>query len=99
MLLGKRQQISFIPGVNPISDSTELDTLRFTAADKVRFQNGKLRKIKGWRRIFPVNNIDVTGYCRNIFSYRDQNDDPIEIFGTNTRLYAYTPETGDYFYN
>lgn len=99
MLLGKRLQISFIPGVNPISDSTELDTLQFTAADKVRFQNGKLRKIKGWRRIFPVNNINVTGYCRNIFSYRDQNDDPIEIFGTNTRLFAYAPEDGDYFFN
>jgi hypothetical protein len=99
MLLGKRQQIAFIPGVNPITDSTELDTLQFTIADKVRFQNGKLRKIKGWRRIFPVNNQNVKGYCRNIFSYRDQNDDPIEIFGTNSRLYAYLPETGDYFYN
>jgi hypothetical protein len=99
MLLGKRQQINIVPGVNPLTDSTELDTIYFTAADKVRFQGGKLRKLKGWQRIFPVNNINVSGYCRNIFSYRDQFGDPIEIFGTNTRLYAYTPENGDFFFN
>ena len=47
MLLGSHLQIPIIPGVNPIEDSTALDTVFFTDADKVRFQNLKLRKIKG----------------------------------------------------
>ena len=99
MLLGKRIQLPIIPGVNPISDSTELDTVFFTSADKVRFQGGKLRKLKGWQRIFPANNMNVTGFCRNVFSYRDAFDNTIEIFGTNTRLFAYFPTNGDFFYN
>lgn len=99
MLLGKRVQIPIIPGVNPTSDSTELDTIFFTAADKVRFQEGKLRKLKGWQRIYPVNNINITGVCRNIFSYRDANNNPIELFGTSFGLFAYFPKNGDYFYN
>lgn len=99
MLLGKRVQIPIIPGVNPTSDSTELDTIFFTEADKVRFQEGKLRKLKGWQRIYPENNINITGICRNIFSYRDANDNPIEVFGTSFGLFAYFPKNGDYFYN
>ncbi len=99
MLLGNRTQLPIIPGVSPLTDSTELDTILFTAADKVRFQNGKLRKIKGWVRIFPQNNLNITGSARNIFSYRDSIDNPITVIGTNTRLFAYTPQNGDFFYN
>ena len=54
-LLGKRIQLPINPLVNPLEDSTELDTIYFTNTDKVRFQNGKLRKLKGWNRIFSAN--------------------------------------------
>lgn len=99
MLLGKRIQIPIIPGVNPTSDSTELDTVYFTDADKVRFQSGKLRKLLGWKRIWPTNFEVITGAIRTIFSYRDPTDNPITLFGTSTRLYVFYPNTGDHFYN
>lgn len=100
MLLGKRIPLKIAPGVNPSSDSTALDTIYWTNSDKIRFQGGKLRKMLGWRRIFPSNNQQITGAARNIFSYRDQNNNPITLIGTSTRLYAYCPLRGeDYFYN
>lgn len=87
-ILGKRVSVPIIPGVMPLEDSTELDTLYFTNSDKIRFQNGKLRKIKGWQRIFSTNFQRITGAARNIFSYTSQFGLPITIVGTNTRLYA-----------
>lgn len=99
MLLGNRIAIPIVPGVNPITDSTELDTLLFTEGDKIRFQLGKLRKMKGCQRIFDSNNQQLTGYGRNIFSYRNAVNDPVTLIGTNTRLYAYYPNQSDQFYN
>src|SRR6185437_9606603 len=97
MLLGKRVQLPIPSGVTPIEDATELDTIYFTDSDKIRFQNGKLRKIKGWKRVFSNNFQRITGAARNIFSYKDQNGKYITIVGTNTRLYAVV--SGTYFYN
>ncbi len=94
--LGKRVAVPIVPGVMPLEDSTELDTLYFTNSDKIRFQNSKLRKIKGWQRIFSTNFQRITGAARNIFSYTDQNGMPLTVIGTNTRLYAVIEST---FYN
>lgn len=86
--LGKRVQIPFLPSVNPIEDSTELDTIYFTEMDKCRFQDNKLRKINGWARVFAKNQQRVIGAARNIFSYRDAENNPISIIGTHRSLYA-----------
>jgi hypothetical protein len=97
--LGKRIKLAIIPGVNPLEDSTPLDTILFTDGDKIRFQEGKLRKVGGWQRIFSQNNQTILGVARNIFSCRDQKGNPITIIGTTTRLYAYSPLQNDSFYN
>jgi hypothetical protein len=97
--LGKRVKLAIIPGVNPLEDSTALNTLLFTDSDKIRFQNGKLRKIGGWQRIFSTNGELIQGAARNIFSCRDQNGNPVTIIGTHTRLYAYLPLQGEVIYN
>jgi hypothetical protein len=98
-ILGKRINLPVVPGVNPLEDSTPLNTILFTDSDKIRFQNGKLRKIGGWERIFASNQERITGAARNIFSCRDKNGDPVTIIGTNTRLYAFIPDDGQNFYN
>lgn len=88
MLLGQRSTIAIVPGVTPEEDSTALDTLYFTDSDRIRFQNGKLRQIGGWTRVFFDNFQTITGSARNIFSYHDIDGNPITIVGTNTRLYS-----------
>ena len=95
--LGKKYPLPIIPSVNPLEDSTQLDTIFFTAADKVRFQKGKLRKIRGWQRVFSNNFERIIGAARNIFSCRDANSDPVTIIGTNRSLYVL--EQGTFFYN
>lgn len=87
--LGKRLQLQIIPGVNPYEDSTALDTILFTDADKVRFQNGKLRKIGGWTRVLSNNFQRIYGAARNIFSTYDNSGNPITLIGTSYGLYAY----------
>ncbi len=97
MQLGNRTKIPIIPGVNPSEDSTALDTeLTFVDANRVRFQNGKLRQIGGWNRIFSNNFQTITGAARTIYSYNGADGTPITIIGTNTRLYA---DINDTFYN
>lgn len=86
-LLGKRIQLPINPLVNPLEDSTELDTIYFTNTDKVRFQNGKLRKLKGWNRIFSANGQRILGAARNIYSFRDASGNPATIIGTSRSLY------------
>lgn len=87
-LLGKRVQLPINPLVNPLEDSTELDTIYFTDTDKVRFQNGKLRKIKGWSRVFSANGQRILGAARNIYSFRDASGNPATILGTSRSLYV-----------
>ena len=86
--LGKKIPIPIIPSVNPIEDSTELDTVFFTDVDKVRFVSGKLTKLRGWQRIFFDSNLRIEGAARNIFSYRDNDNQPITLIGTHRSLYA-----------
>jgi len=88
MLLGKRSVIPIVPGVNPNEDSTALDTLYFTDANRIRFQNGKLRQIGGWQRFFSNNFQTITGAARTIYSYYTSTNTPVTIIGTNTRLFA-----------
>lgn len=87
-LLGKRTPLPINPWVNPLEDSTELDTIYFTDTDKVRFQNGKLRKIKGWNRIFSTNGQRILGAARNVYSFRDASGNPATIIGTSRSLYV-----------
>lgn len=87
-ILGKKYPLIIEPFVNPSDDSTALDTMFFTDADKVRFDGGKLRKIKGWTRIFSNNEQRIIGAARNIFSYRDADNTPWTLIGTHRSLYA-----------
>jgi hypothetical protein len=96
-ILGKRVELPIIPAVNPLDDATALDTIFFTDTNKVRFQNGKLRKIKGWKRIFSNNDQRITGAARNIYSYRDAFNNPISIIGTHRSLFAVTQSSN--FFN
>ncbi len=96
MLLGSRKVIPIIPGVSPDEDSTPLDSMLFNDSNRIRFQNGKLRQIGGWQRIFSGNWQTITGAARTIYSYVDGASNPITIIGTNTRLYA---SINDTFYN
>lgn len=88
MQLGNRSVIAIVPGVTPEEDSTALDTLYFTDSDRIRFQNGKLRQINGWVRLFSDNFQTIIGAARTLFSYRDAEGNPISIIGTHLRLYA-----------
>jgi hypothetical protein len=101
-LLGKKLPIEIAAGVNPINDSTGLDTIYYTNTDKVRFQNGKLRKMAGCVRVFFNNNQRIYGAARTVFSYADSTNVHRLLIGTSSGLYVYigsnieniTPLTG-----
>lgn len=78
-------KIAPTPGVNPVPDNTPSNTPYWTAADKVRFYDGMLRKIGGWEQV-NFTGAAVTGVCRRIFSYF-YNGKIRYLIGTHTRLY------------
>lgn len=88
-ILGKRVQIQVAPGVIPSSDATNLESIAYTNADKVRFQLGKLRKLKGWELLRSANNQKIKGAARTLFNYTASDGIERTIIGTSDRLYVY----------
>lgn len=86
-MVGKRVEITVLPGTNPTPDATELETLYYTTTDKVYFYNGKLRKLPGYVCAIFTNNQTIRGAARSLHSYRSTINH--YIIGTNTRLYSY----------
>lgn len=87
--LGKKIEVQILPGVMPINDGTNLESLAYTNADKVRFQHGKLRKLKGWERLISNNNQILKGAARTMFNYIPSDGIERTIIGTSDRLYVY----------
>lgn len=86
--LGKKALIQIAPGVSPTSDFTNLDAITYVDADKVRFINGRLRKLKGWQRLFSTNFQRLAGCARAIYSYIPSDGFERVLIGTSTRLYV-----------
>jgi hypothetical protein len=95
-ILGKKIPIQIAAGVMPITDATNLETLCYTKADKVRFQYGKLRKLMGWVRQLSNNNQRLRGAIRTLYDYLPSDGIKRTIIGTSSRLYVY--QQGN-FYN
>lgn len=93
--LGSRQVIEITPGITTPSDATNLDVLTYTDGDKIRFQNGKLRKLGGCNRVFFTNNQRITGVAKSMFEYVPSDNITRVLIGTTTRLYCYM-QTGLY---
>lgn len=72
------------PGVN--SDDTEFSQeMRFSDADNVRFFDGKAETIGGWNK---VTGSQMTGVCRNIIAWLDNDGFETLALGTHSKLYA-----------
>lgn len=81
------EPIVITPGVQPDTDKTAVSTPHYTFADKIRFENGYPRKIKGWNSLFFDYDEEINGTIRTI--YTDViNNKYYTILGTNTRLYS-----------
>lgn len=88
-ILGKRFQLQIAPGIIPSTDATNLESIAYTNADKVRFQYGKLRKLKGWIKLYSNNNQELKGAIRSMFNYTPSDGIERTILGTSDRLYVY----------
>src|SRR6267154_1286044 len=87
--LGKKLQVQIQPGVSPKEDFTELDSFTYVNSDKVRFQNGRLRKLKGWVRLFSDNFQRIYGCARAMYSYTPGDGFERVLIGTSTSLYVF----------
>lgn len=84
---GEYRPIEIIPGVQPSTDLTEVSTRHYTYTDKIRFENGKPKKIGGWESIDFEMSKTIDGYGRSIFS-EFINEKHYAVIGTNTKLYS-----------
>lgn len=87
--LGSKQIVDIAPGVTPVTDNTNLDSITYVNGDKIRFQNGKLRKLGGCARVFFTNNQRITGVAKSIFDFVPPTNVVYTLIGTTTRLYCY----------
>jgi hypothetical protein len=87
--LGKKVMLDIAPGVNPITDNTELNTIYYTNCDKIRFEEGRARKIGGWVRQAFTNFQQLAGCIRSVYSYISANGSFITMISTSNRLYIY----------
>lgn len=79
--------IDTLPGVQPITDDTNVKTQHYTYADKIRFEDGAVKKIGGWLSLLFDYSATVNGTIRTIFT-DVINGKYYTVLGTNTRLYA-----------
>lgn len=87
--LGFKQLIEIAPGVTSSDDATNLDALTYVEGDKIRFQNGKLRKLGGVARIFFTNQQRISGIAKSMYEYVPTDNILRTLIGTTTRLYCY----------
>lgn len=84
---GIYQPIDTVAGVQPPTDKTEVNTVHYTYADKIRFENGTARKIKGWVSQAYDYGETVLGTIRTVFT-EIINGKFYIVLGTNRRLYS-----------
>lgn len=87
--LGKKLQVQIQPGVSPMADFTELDSFTYVDSNRVRFQNGRLRKLKGWVRLFSDNFQRIYGCARSMYSYTPGDGFERVLIGTSSSLYVF----------
>lgn len=81
----------FLPPPGVITDDTSFATPgRWAYADKARFWLGKPQIIGGWTRAFPET---LTGICRNMLAWTDNDGVENIAFGTHSALQAYKSGT------
>lgn len=78
--------LQILPGVQPLTDATALNSNHWRYTLHCRFVNGNLEKIGGWTKASFYRDELMTGVCRSLFSLEIQGI-PHLIAGTNTRLY------------
>lgn len=83
----KKAQITIIPGTQPNSDNTALNTVNCTETDKVFFFDNLLTSLPGWISVVAGNLVDIYGAARNIFSYIVGK--PRALIGTSAAVYVY----------
>lgn len=89
--MSARTTIPIAPGLW-LDDSATASQGRFIACDKVRFRLGRPQTIGGWE---SVTTQVLSGKCRGLFSWRD-NDDAFNIaMGTSEALYV--NQGGDHY--
>lgn len=93
-LQGFRQIINIPPGVN--KDDNAFTSLSYSDADKIRFHQGLPEKIGGWIAQNSINDQELKGVPRTIYTYDDFDGIERTIIGTHTRLYSYQ---NGYLYN
>lgn len=84
--VSEHRPIDILEGVEPSTDNTSFATKHWVSSDKVRFVNGKPRKIKGWSSIDFDNSATISGMCRSIYSAL-LNNKVYTLYGTHQKLY------------
>lgn len=90
--------LKFVPGINPIPDETEQNTIYFVDGDNVRFVKGMPESIGGHRKLnFQVSrkydsalaaiSTQLDGCPRNIHTY-EASGSQYTMVGTHKKLYA-----------
>jgi hypothetical protein len=87
-----RISLSIPPGVTLDDASFTVGQGNWTEADHVRFWRGFPQVIGGWE-ILTITTL--SGKCRGLFNWRDNNGSLNIAFGTHTNLYVYI--NGDFF--
>ena len=81
------EPLTVTPGVQPSTDATSFDTEHWTFSDKIRFFNGRPRKIGGWESIDFDRLEEISGMARSFYS-ATINGNIVSLIGTNTHLYS-----------
>ena len=86
-LKSEHKPIDILEGVEPSTDSTAFHTNHWVSSDKIRFVNGRPRKIGGWASIDFNYSASMSGKCRTIFSVL-LSDKVYTLLGTHQKLYS-----------
>ena len=81
------EPINTVAGVQPVTDKTSVKTPHFTYADKIRFQNGDVKKIGGWDSVLFDYSKTIVGTARSLFA-EIINGQYYNIIGTDKKLYS-----------
>lgn len=86
-LASQLQPINIVPGVQPITDRTRLNTTHYTYSDKIRFWRGSPQKLGGWLSVMFEYGRMIMGVARTLYSAIIQ-ELQATVIGTNSYLYS-----------
>lgn len=86
---GQRILLEVKPGMNPMPDSTEFDTMYFVDGNNVSFMEGRFEKELGWKVALNAGDKPIRGALRSIYSFKNNLTD-YYLLGTSSKLYVYT---------